>query len=113
VSGEGAPDNQASSSSPFLGRWYGWYAEGRELLLTVDSVSPDGTVEGTYAYGKLIHADRPQAYHIRGQIDGDVLRFAHENARQEYRLRPDGRLDLLWTKSDGSGRLVAVVHHLD
>jgi hypothetical protein len=81
------------------------------VLLTVVSAA-DGAAEGIYGAGPYRHGERWLGYRFQGQIDGDVLKFSHDDARQEYHLRPDGRLDVRWTKANGSGAISGVLHRL-
>ncbi len=96
-----------STSSPFLGHWYGWYAGGgRESLLTVDNIFADGRMNGSYAFGPAHHDETARVYHVDGMVKDGVLHVATPHSQLDYRIRPDGRLDLHWSAAGGSGDTV-------
>ncbi len=96
-----------SIASPFLGHWYGWYTGGgREALLSVEHVTADGRMDGTYAFGVAHHGEKGGAYAVTGDVLNDVLHVTTPHSQLEGRLRADGRLDLRWSTAGGSGATV-------
>jgi pimeloyl-ACP methyl ester carboxylesterase len=93
-----------------VGRWVGFYANGRDLDLTVDP-GEGGRVTMTYRLGAGVEPGHPpETVRRDGRLDGDALVF-DEPGRNLLRLapRPDGRLSLLWTAREGGARLDATL----
>jgi len=98
----------------FLGKWWGVYDVGREVMLVVTKAEGD-RVEAVYAVGDLPGgSNRAGSYTQRsGRAAGGELVF--EEAKKttlRYRLLPDGRLDGLWIAADGKSQLAAVLRRL-
>jgi dienelactone hydrolase len=97
----------------FLGKWYGHYDTGQELMLVVEHVAGDA-VEAVYAVGPT--PDRSVAAfitHRNGRIVPGSLTFA-EPGRPTLRCtaRADGMLDAQWTAADGRFRLETTLRRL-
>jgi hypothetical protein len=106
------PIPASSVASPYIGHWYGWYRDGgRENMLTIASVTPDGRAVGTYVYGPAEHDETGGSYAIDGTIDRDGLHVATPHSQLVYTLRADGSLAVHWTAAGGSGD--AVLHRMD
>jgi hypothetical protein len=100
--------------SPFAGRWYGFYLNGREVVLTVEPPS-DGTVTATYALGPgVVAGQQPETTVRRGRQSGSGLVFDEAGLNPlEYRLRADGRLAGTWRAADGTGELHVLMQRID
>lgn len=111
LSGTATP---AGTAKPFLGRWYGTYVNGRELVLAV-AKAEGGRVTADYILGPGVE-DGQQLEKVRrqGRIEGDELIF-DETGRNvlRYRLRPDGKLAGSWLDKNGKGRLDTVLQRVD
>lgn len=121
VSVDGTPVSHLSGTAtpagiarPFLGRWYGTYVNGRELVLAVTKAE-GSRVTADYILGPGVE-DGQELEKVRrqGRIDGDELIF-DESGRNvlRYRLRPDGRLAGSWLDKNGKGRLDTVLQRVD
>lgn len=91
-----APTGDAATDR-FLGKWYGYYDNGRELMLVIEHVAGDA-VEAVYALGPM--PDRSLSASItrrNGRIAESRLIFAAPG-RSTLRCTPraDGRLDAQW-----------------
>jgi len=98
---------------PFLGRWYGYYGNGREAMLVIDKADERGA-EGYYIYGPLPGGTSPAGATRRsGALQGDTLVMtADGKSAILYKPRPDGRLDSRWLLPDGHSALDAVLTRL-
>lgn len=105
-----APQGTEPGLAAMLGRWYGIYDNGRELLLVIDEVDPQGA-SAIYAFGALTRRsdDRPGFTRRRGQFDAatGTLRFTEPQAVNDIqcRLDGDGRLALSWASRQTGVRL--------
>ena len=100
-------------ADPFLGKWYGYYPDGRELLLAIERAA-GSEVQALYAVGAGPYSGQsPAATSRTGRVAADALVF-EEKGRSTLRfaLHPDGRLDALWIAADGGSRLDATLHRL-
>jgi dienelactone hydrolase len=100
-------------ADPFLGKWYGYYANGREIIMAIESVSAED-IEAVYAIGGTPDgAAKPQLSHRHGRLAEGKLVFDEPGQNpQRYALRPDGALDLHWSAADGRSFLEATLHRL-
>jgi hypothetical protein len=98
---------------PFLGKWYGYYGNGREFMLVIERVH-EADVEAVYAIGP--GPDRPSKGSFtrrRGHVAEGQLLFAETGlATLRYSLRSDGMLDAQWVAADGGSHLEAVLRRL-
>lgn len=113
-----APSSAPRSLAAMLGRWYGFYPNGREILFIVEEVGSD-RARAVYSFGPLArHADSQSAYTPRrGEFDATsgTLSFSEPQASSnlEARLAADGRMDFTWTHKQSGGRLVTRLRKLD
>jgi hypothetical protein len=103
-----------STDAAFLGRWYGFYPNGREILLTVEKVKDD-EVTAVYALGPGLEPDQQGEWVRRsGRVSGDQMVFREKGRNTlKYRLRADGRLAATWIGLDGGSTLEATLRRLD
>jgi pimeloyl-ACP methyl ester carboxylesterase len=110
----GAP----ASLTGMLGRWYGIYPSGREVLLVVEEVGQD-RARAIYSFGPLFrHVENHVGYTPRrGEFNSGtgVLSFTepHISSDLQARLAPDGRIDFTWINRQTGGRLTARLRKLD
>lgn len=106
-----APDGGAADA--FLGRWYGTYPNGREVMLAIERVEA-ASVEAAYILGPGLTPDlKPAVTQRRGSIAEGRLVFA-DRGKSTLRFVPreDGMLDAEWVAADGKARLDAVLRRL-
>lgn len=110
----GAPPGLAA----MLGRWYGVYDNGREVLIVVEEVDREGA-QAVYAYGALARQPEDQAGFTRRRRDFDAatgtLRFTEPGAVNdiEARLEGDGRLVLTWASRQSGVKLRARLRRVE
>ncbi len=94
--------------------WYGFYANGREVVFAVDQLQ-GGDLTAVYGIGPGIDKDQPAEWSRReGHILDDELIF-EEKGRSTLRLRPraDGGLTATWTSPDGKIAMDAGLRRID
>jgi pimeloyl-ACP methyl ester carboxylesterase len=96
------------------GAWYGFYPNGREVLLEIESVS-GREVSAVYAIGPGIDKNEPAEWtRRRGQIDAHQLIFAEKGeSTLRFRPRDDGGLSATWISPDGATKMAAGLRRLD
>lgn len=100
-------------ADPFLGLWYGYALDGRELMLAIEHAA-GADVEALYAVGPGIDSgQQPVVTPRAGYVAGDALVFEEKGMSVlRFDLRPDGLLDMLMIADDGISRLGATLHRL-
>lgn len=94
----------------FLGKWYGVYPDGRELMLVVERAS-GGTVEALYAEGAgPLREWKAELSHREGRIEGDTLLFEEEGKSTLRFHLVAGALQAQWVAADGKSELQAALH---
>jgi dienelactone hydrolase len=102
-----------TAARPFLGKWYGYYANGRECMLVIERAY-DADVEAVYAIGPGADRSVKASFARRkGRVADGRLVFAESGvATLRYTLRSDGTLDAQWVAADGGSHLEAVLRRL-
>jgi hypothetical protein len=97
----------------FLGKWYGYYQNGRELMLAIERADA-AAVEAAYVVGPgLSPGLKPAVTRRRGRVADGKLVFAQQGmSTLRYSPREDGLLDAQWIAADGSSHLDAVLRRL-
>jgi len=94
--------------------WYGFYPNGREVLLAVEETH--GTeIAAVYAIGPGIDENEPAEWSRRkGRLVDDDFIF-EEKGKSSLRFRPraDGGLNATWTSPDGKTSMEAGLRRLD
>lgn len=111
------PKEAPVSLAKMLGRWYGWYEVGRQVMLVVDEIGRDRAI-AYYATTAQFRreGDRGTTTRRKGEFDAatGTLRFAEKGRTPlEYRLRADGKLDATWTSADGKSSLTTILRRVD
>jgi pimeloyl-ACP methyl ester carboxylesterase len=103
----------AGPAAPLLGKWWGVYPNGLEMILAVERVE-NQSVQAVYATGPIPGTSSKSNYaRMTGELSGGTLTFQRPGkASLHYRLRPDGNLDAEWVSSDGARRISAVLRLL-
>ncbi len=94
--------------------WYGFYPNGRELLLAIES-RQGGNLEAIYAVGPSIDGKYPSTWSRRaGRTVDDAMVF-EEGGKNTLRFRPrgDGGLAATWISHDGKTTLAAQLRRID
>jgi hypothetical protein len=109
----GAPD---SGKAPHAVRdvWYGFYPNGREVLLAVEAAHGDD-LTAVYAIGPSIDDKYPAAWSRRkGHIVDESFVFK-EPGKSTLRFRPhqDGGLGAIWIAVDGKTSMTAHLKPID
>jgi pimeloyl-ACP methyl ester carboxylesterase len=119
ATGASAPAATASPSAPGGGKtggqsWYGFYPNGREILLAVEDVRGHD-LNAIYAIGPGIDDNEPAEWsHRKGRLVDDEFVF-EEKGKSTLRFRPraDGGLRATWTSPDGKTSMEAGLRRLD
>ncbi len=100
-------------ADPFLGKWYGYYPNGREVMLAVERADA-AKVEAAYILGPGLEPGQKASVAERsGQVaDGTLVFAAPGKSSLRCTPREDGRLDALWIAADERSTLAAVLHRL-
>lgn len=100
-------------ADPFLGKWYGHYDNGREIMLAV-LAAHGAEIDADYIVGPgLAPRLKPGVTQRTGRIAAGALVFAGEGmSTLRYRPREDGGLDAAWIAADGGAELDTVLHRV-
>ncbi|KJB96900.1 hypothetical protein [Skermanella aerolata] len=106
-----------AASFDLKGSWYGFYRNGREVTLRIDSVTREAEgerVSATYLLGAgLVPEERAESSRRNGRFTKGELVFDEPDLNQlRYRLRPDGALAGSWHSRDGAAALDTVLRRL-
>lgn len=94
--------------------WYGFYPNGREVLLALEDVR-GRDLDAVYAIGPGIDENEPSEWSRRsGRLVDDEFVF-EEKGRSllHFRLRADGGLSATWTSPDGKTTMEGSLRRLD
>lgn len=111
---EAKPLASASAAfAPLLGTWSGLYPNGRELLFTVEAISGDA-VTAIYAWGGRMDkaGDTGGWERITGRVVDGKLHFENSKRVLLFSAQPDGQMEAVWAKPDGSNTLKASLQRL-
>lgn len=114
------PDRPAASSGGttdadgLVGRWYGFYRNGREVLLTVERVDGGAVIAG-YGLGPGLTPNQPAEWdRRRGRVvDGALVFDEAGKNRLRFRRQPNGALAATWQSLNGAATLETMLHRLD
>jgi hypothetical protein len=101
-------------ADPFLGKWYGWYPDGREVMLVIErAAGPE--VDAVYAIGGGPDpAWKAGVTHRKGRIVDGKLVFEEEGlSTLRYVPGPDGSLAAQWVAADRASSLEATLHRVN
>lgn len=96
------------------GVWYGFYPNGREVLLAIEAVH-GRDLAAVYAIGPGIDRNEPAEWSRRtGRLVARELVFAHKGeSTLRCRRREDGGLDITWVSPDGETNMNAGLRRID
>jgi dienelactone hydrolase len=117
ATGASAPSAAGSASNARKSAhqsWYGFYPNGREILLALESAR-GSEVEAVYAIGPGIDENEPAEWSRRkGRLVDDEFVFEEKGkSRLRFRPRGDGGLSATWTSPDGKTSMEAGLRSLD
>jgi pimeloyl-ACP methyl ester carboxylesterase len=100
--------------NPFVGKWYGFYGNGREVLLAIEKIQRD-EVTAIYALGPGLQGGQNAEWVRRaGRLNEDELVFKEKGRNTlRYRLRADGKLDATWISTDGKLSMDTILRRVD
>jgi dienelactone hydrolase len=112
--GSGAAADSAKAPYGFGDVWYGFYPNGREILLGVEAVHGND-LTAVYAIGPSIDGAIPAAWSRRqGHIVDDSFVFEEKGkSALRFRPRPDGGLGARWSSTDGKTSMTAHLRPID
>jgi pimeloyl-ACP methyl ester carboxylesterase len=111
----------SASDAPARGRgkavhdtWYGFYPNGRELLVAIEAVHGQELV-ALYAIGPGIDKDEPSEWTRReGRlVDDDFVFEGNGKSTLRFHPRADGGLKAIWTSPDGKTSMEANLRRID
>ena len=114
ATGGSVPGGPAPGGSSGRQSWYGFYPNGREVLLAIEDIH-GGDVAAVYAIGPGIDDNEPAEWtHRKGRLVDDDFMF-DEKGKSTLRFRPraDGGLSATWTSPDGKTSMEAGLRRLD
>jgi dienelactone hydrolase len=114
AAGSGAGPGRGTATHAVRDLWYGFYPNGREVLLGVEAVHGD-RLTAVYAIGPSIDNQEPASWTRRqGRIVGDSFVFK-EKGKSTLRFRPkqDGGLGATWISADGESAMAAHLKPID
>lgn len=110
-----APSADASDGLPGARPvWYGFYPNGRELLVAIRPVNGDH-VQAIYAIGPSIDRKYPSTWSERtGRLVGGEYVFDEPGKnRLRFRLRDAGGLAVTWISRDGESKMTADLRRIN
>jgi len=113
--GSGAGPETGKSQHGFRDVWYGFYPNGREVLLGVESAKGDN-LTAVYAIGPSIDNKHEAAWNRRkGRVTDDDSFVFEEKGKSSLRFRPrqDGGLAATWISADGKTSMTAHLKPID
>ena len=110
VAGSAAP----AAPSGLVPAWYGFYPNGREALLAIESERGDA-INAVYAIGPSIDNKYPAAWTRRiGHKIGDEYVFDESGKNTlRFRLSGNGALAATWVAEDGKSKLTGQLRPID
>src|SRR5216684_3036127 len=108
------PARESGKAPQFRDVWYGFYPNGREVLIGVEAVHGDD-LTAVYAIGPSIDGAFPAAWSRRqGRIVDDSFVFEEKGkSTLRFRPRPDGGLGASWSSADGKTSMAAHLRSID
>lgn len=100
-------------TTDLTGSWYGFYRNGREVMLNIEQVEGDRVVASYLLGSGLMAQERAESSRREGSFAGGELVFDEPALNQlRFRLRPDGALAGSWQARDGSATLDTVLRRM-
>jgi pimeloyl-ACP methyl ester carboxylesterase len=102
------------AQSSLAGKWYGFYSNGREVMLAIENVRGED-VTAIYAIGPGIQEGQNAEWVRRtGKLVDDEIVFREKGRNTlRYRLRADGQLAATWQSLDGHSSMETTLRRID
>jgi dienelactone hydrolase len=114
AAGGSAPASPVPGGTSGRQSWYGFYPNGREVLLAIEETH-GAEVSAVYAIGPGIDENEPAEWSRRkGRFVDDEFIFEEKGkSALHFRPRADGGLSATWTSPDGKTSMEAGLRRLD
>jgi dienelactone hydrolase len=114
TSGSGALPQGGKASVGFRDVWYGFYPNGREVLLGIESTQGD-QLTAVYSIGPSIDSKHDAIWTRRkGRIADDGFVFQEPGkSTLQFRPRQDGGLAAVWISADGKTSMAGALKPID
>jgi pimeloyl-ACP methyl ester carboxylesterase len=114
AAGASEPEYAATSHRHFRDTWYGFYPNGREVLLSVEH-GHGGELSALYALGPGIDKRETGNWSRRkGRVIDDEFVFEEKGkSTLRFEPRPDGGLHATWISPDGKNSMEASMRQID
>jgi pimeloyl-ACP methyl ester carboxylesterase len=114
AAGGSVPAGPAPGGASGRQSWYGFYPNGREVLLAIEETH-GAEVSAVYAIGPGIDENEPAEWSRRkGRLVDDEFIFDEKGkSTLHFRPRADGGLSATWTSPDGKTSMEAGLRRLD
>ncbi len=114
AAGGSAPAGPVPGGTSGRQSWYGFYPNGREVLLAIEETH-GAEVSAVYAIGPGIDENEPAEWSRRkGRLVDDEFMFEEKGkSTLHFRPRADGGLSATWTSPDGKTSMEAGLRRLD
>jgi pimeloyl-ACP methyl ester carboxylesterase len=114
AAGGSAPAGSGAGGARGRQSWYGFYPNGREVLLAIEETN-GSDVSAVYAIGPGIDDNEPAEWSRRnGRLVDDEFIFEEKGkSTLHFRPRGDGGLSATWTSPDGKTSMEAGLRRLD
>ena len=114
LAGASAPGRDDEAGPAANDAWYGFYPNGREVLIALQAVN-GRDLTAIYAVGPGIDKGEPAEWHRRrGHIEGHELVFEQRGeSTLRFRPRDDGGLNAIWISPDGATKMNAGMRRID
>lgn len=114
ATGSGASPRAARASVRFRDVWYGFYPNGREVLLGIESTQGN-QLTAIYSVGPSIDNKHDAVWTRRkGRITNDGFVFQESGkSTLQFRPRQDGGLTALWISTDGKTSMTGSLKPID
>ena len=114
TSGSGALPQGGKASVGFRDVWYGFYPNGREVLLGIEATQGD-QLTAVYSIGPSIDSKHDAIWSRRkGRITDDGFVFQEPGkSTLQFRPRQDGGLSAVWISADGKTSMTGALKPID
>ena len=114
TSGSGALPQGGKASVGFRDVWYGFYPNGREVLLGIEATQGD-QLTAVYSIGPSIDSKHDAIWTRRkGRITDDGFVFQEPGkSTLQFRPRQDGGLSAVWISADGKTSMTGSLKPID
>src|SRR5689334_8505089 len=114
TSGSGASPQSGKASVGFRDVWYGFYPNGREVLLGIEAAQGD-QLTAVYSIGPSIDSKHDAIWTRRkGRITDDGFVFQEPGkSTLQFRPRQDGSLSAVWISADGKTSMTGSLKPID